>query len=252
MANDHYEDRVSPANTRLEDDKVEDFGTRDDNSEDNDDYDDEQPIKNRQLSLAELEDIEEARQAALEWDELQSRTSQSLSPSLTAAVAGEAFAQLSPSPNKRQASSSIISVNDDSDNFRLRNNSDKYNSDNNNNNLPSQAYLPNTPQREIDLAQKRDILQNTRLNEMFAEEDAAAANRQAQIRMLMEEDDKIWKAERRKRMMGKYANVESWEEVERLMDEDRRKEALGMWVIRFPCPHKLLVLNPHCTLFFLI
>ena len=92
------------------------------------------------------------------------------------------------------------------------------------------TYLPNTPQQEIALAQKRDILQNTRLNEMFAEEDAVAANRQARIRALMDEDDKIWKAERRKRLLGKYASVESWEEVERLMEEDRRKEAKGMFV----------------------
>ncbi len=226
MANDDYEDGGSPANNRVEDDLVEAFGAIDDYSEDNDDHDDEQPIKYRQLSLAELEDIEEARQAALELEELQSRTSQSIiSASATAAVAGEASASSSPSPTNRKASS----INDDED-IRKRNEYAKTNSDNNKI-LPSQTYLPYTPQREIDLAQKRDILQNTRLNEMFAEEDAAAANRQAQIRVLMEEDDKIWKTERRKRMMGKYANVESWEEVERLMDEDRRKEARGMWFL---------------------
>ena len=88
---------------------------------------------------------------------------------------------------------------------------------NDNNNRQQATYLPNTPQQEIALAQKRDILQNTRLNEMFAEEDAVAANRQAQILALMDEDDKIWKAERRKRLLGKYASVESWEEVERLI-----------------------------------
>ena len=68
---------------------------------------------------------------------------------------------------------------------------------------------------------------------MFAEEDAMTANRQAQIRALLDEDDKVWKEERRKRMLGKYATVESWEEVERLMEEDRRKEAQGMCCVYF-------------------
>ena len=59
---------------------------------------------------------------------------------------------------------------------------------------------------------------------MFAEEDTVNANRQDRIRQLMDEDDKVWKAERRKRILGKYASVESWEEVEKLLDEDRTKE----------------------------
>ena len=96
----------------------------------------------------------------------------------------------------------------------------------NKNNNP-QAYLATTPQREIALAQKRDALQNNRLNEMFAEEDAMNASRQAKIRALMDEDDKVWREERRKRLLGKYDNVESWEEVETLLDEDRKKEAKG-------------------------
>ena len=71
-----------------------------------------------------------------------------------------------------------------------------------------------TPEKEILLAKKHDALQNNRFNEMFAEEDAVNADRQYRIRQLMDEDDKVWKAERRKRILGKYASVESWEEVE--------------------------------------
>ena len=59
---------------------------------------------------------------------------------------------------------------------------------------------------------------------MFAEEDTVNADRQDRIRQLMDEDDEVWKAERRKRILGKYASVESWEEVEKLLDEDRTKE----------------------------
>ncbi|KAL3809755.1 hypothetical protein ACHAXA_011428 [Cyclostephanos tholiformis] len=84
---------------------------------------------------------------------------------------------------------------------------------------------PMSPQREMYLARKRDLLQNGRFNEMFAEEDAANADRQDRIRRLMEEDDRAWKAERRRRLLGKYADVGSWEEVERLLEEDRKREA---------------------------
>ena len=84
-----------------------------------------------------------------------------------------------------------------------------------------------SPQREMALAQKRDALQNNRLNEMFAEEDADNAARQRKIQKIMEEDDKKWKEERKKRLLGKYADVESWEEVEKMLGEDRKKEVKG-------------------------
>ena len=86
-----------------------------------------------------------------------------------------------------------------------------------------------SPVREMEFAKKRDLLQNGRFNEMFAEEDAANADRQDRIRRLMEEDDLAWKAERRRRVLGKYADVGSWEEVEKLLDEDRTKETKGAW-----------------------
>ena len=88
-----------------------------------------------------------------------------------------------------------------------------------------------SPQKEIQLAQKRDALQNNRLNEMFAEEDTANLKRQEKIQQLMDEDDKVWKAERRKRQLGKYANVKDWKEVEKMLDDDRKKEVKGMLVV---------------------
>ena len=226
---DDYDDEASSTNTAREEDTVEAYSSIDDSNEEDDD---EQPIKKRQLSLAELEDYEEARQAALELEELQgTSSSQSMLTSVTptAIVGASAASSSSSSPTSSTISipsSSVMSFDYDSDNTSYGTNTI-----NDINYRPQTAtYLPNTPQQEIALAQKRDILQNTRLNEMFAEEDAVAANRQARIRALMDEDDKIWKAERRKRLLGKYASVESWEEVERLMEEDRRKEAKGMFV----------------------
>ncbi|KAL7541115.1 hypothetical protein ACHAXR_011451 [Thalassiosira sp. AJA248-18] len=114
---------------------------------------------------------------------------------------------------------------------------DVYENNNNNDATPATATdndgnsidlesdpLNRTPQKELDLAQKRDLLQNTRLNEMFAEEDADNASRQAKIKALMEEDDRAWKEERKKRLLGKYAGVKNWEEVEKMLGEDRKKE----------------------------
>ena len=88
-----------------------------------------------------------------------------------------------------------------------------------------------SPQTEIRLAKARDTLQNTRLNEMFAEEDLQNLQRQQKIQALMDEDDKIWKEERRKKMMGKYANVDSWEEVEKMLLKDRKREVQGTFLL---------------------
>lgn len=90
-----------------------------------------------------------------------------------------------------------------------------------------------SPQKEMDLAKKRDALQNRRLNEMFAEEDTANSQRQAKIQQLMKEDDKVWKEQRRKKLLGKYAEVDSWEEVEKMLGEDRKKEVKGTLGISF-------------------
>ena len=89
-------------------------------------------------------------------------------------------------------------------------------------------YFQKDPKKELEMAQKRDALQNSKLNEMFAEEDASNAARQAKIQQLMAEDDAKWMEERRKRLLGKYATVESWEEVEELQKEDRDREMKEM------------------------
>jgi len=90
-----------------------------------------------------------------------------------------------------------------------------------------------SPQTEIRLAKARDTLQNTRLNEMFAEEDLQNLQRQQKIQALMDEDDKIWKEERRKKMMGKYADVDSWEEVEKMLLKDRKREVQGTFLLLY-------------------
>lgn len=246
MSNDDEYDEVSSSTSIQEDDRVENYNNieDDDDNNDDDDDDDEQPLKKpRQLSLAELEDFEEARQAALELEELESTatSSSTLQTSLTSSSASMVSNADSASSMTSTAANAALSVSSSNTIYAPSSSSiTTFNADdgnnNNNNNLPqttAATYVPNTPQQEIDLAQKRDVLQNTRLNEMFAEEDAMTANRQAQIRALLDEDDKVWKEERRKRMLGKYATVESWEEVERLMEEDRRKEAQGMCCVYF-------------------
>ncbi|KAL7551395.1 hypothetical protein ACHAWF_017110 [Thalassiosira exigua] len=86
------------------------------------------------------------------------------------------------------------------------------------------AALRPSPARELLLARRRDALQNARLNEMFAEDDARDEARRARVNELMEEDDAKWREETRLKRMGKYADAGTWEEAEKMMGEDRRKE----------------------------
>ena len=76
---------------------------------------------------------------------------------------------------------------------------------------------------EESLAKKRDELQNKRLNEMFAEEDSERMKRQEEIDRMLEQDDEVWKEERKKRMLGKYAGMERGE-IERVVREELEKE----------------------------
>lgn len=55
----------------------------------------------------------------------------------------------------------------------------------------------------------------------FGEEDAEARERQRTIRQFLAKDDEEWKQERRKKLLGKYANVSSKEEMEKLNEEIR-------------------------------
>lgn len=191
-----------------------------DNDEDDDSW---TSPKKKQLSLSELEDNEEARLAILdrrEEEEFSIRSS-SVAPTIISDVDGGVLL------SNLYSASNIID--DDNEISSLRR-SAKERSDDYSTRLDAARDrlgddpLTLTPEKEILLAKKRDALQNNRFNEMFAEEDAVNADRQSRIRQLMDEDDKVWKAERRKRLLGKYASVESWEEVEKLLDEDRTKE----------------------------
>jgi len=165
---------------------------------DDDDYDDGPLLSvgrpKAGPSLSDLEDLEEERLAVLEEEaELQRRKSAQLSTTPSNLYADVYSAASSQASEQRERP-----IPDDSN------------------------PLGRTTQQEIDLAKKRDKLQNTRLNEMFEEEDAKNAARQAKIHEMMEEDDKRWKEERRKRLMGKYAG-KTLEEVEEMIDEDRKK-----------------------------
>jgi hypothetical protein len=217
-------------------------------SSDGDDDDDDDswtsPKSKRQPTLAELEDHEEARLAAMERRETEGR--RTVVGTTTTAVSGDASAVAAAPPagrgvplsnlyadvysgeisarvaRERTSSSSYAAVPaDDGDGGVDRRFGD------------GGDYVPPpmSPVREMEFAKKRDLLQNGRFNEMFAEEDAANADRQDRIRRLMEEDDLAWKAERRRRVLGKYADVGSWEEVEKLLDEDRTKETKGAWFV---------------------
>jgi uncharacterized coiled-coil protein SlyX len=85
---------------------------------------------------------------------------------------------------------------------------------------------------EESLAQKRDALQNKRLNEMFAEEDIERKRRQEEIDLLLENDDAVWREERKKRMMGKFAGLERGE-VEEILREEMEKEVAGELIFLF-------------------
>jgi hypothetical protein len=203
---------------------------------DNDDDEDDSwtsPKSKKQPTLAELEDYEEARLAELERRMI--ATTNTIGGGGGMVEGADAIGGGVPLSNlysvvytneisARSSSRAGSMAVDDDDRGRERGNGidDDY-----------EYPPPLSPQREMYLAKKRDLLQNGRFNEMFAEEDKANADRQNKIRMLMEEDDRAWKEERRRRLLGKYADVGSWEEVERLLDEDRTREARGTCLFVF-------------------
>ncbi|KAL7438748.1 hypothetical protein ACHAXM_006486 [Skeletonema potamos] len=182
--------------------------TRTDNDDDDDDDDDDSitTTTTTQASWEDLEALEEERLAKLEEEE--AALSKVIHPKFTT------------------PSNLYTGIYD----------SDPTNGNNNNNYMDNDYdegkdddyFFRNDPKKELELAQRRDALQNAKLNEMFSEEDESNAARQAKIQKLMAEDDAKWQEERRKRLLGKYAEVESWEEVEQLQREDREKELKEM------------------------
>ena len=78
---------------------------------------------------------------------------------------------------------------------------------------------------ETRLAAKRDTIQNSRLNEMFAEEDIERQKRQAEIDRMLMQDDEVWRRERKRRMLGKFAGMERGEVTEALREEMEKEMA---------------------------
>lgn len=63
----------------------------------------------------------------------------------------------------------------------------------------------------------------------FGEEDAEALERQRTIKQFLAEDDEQWKQERRKKILGKYADVSSKEEMNQLNEEIRIQIEQGVY-----------------------
>mmetsp|Transcript_17358 Transcript_17358/g.32903 ORF Transcript_17358/g.32903 Transcript_17358/m.32903 type:complete len:1102 (-) Transcript_17358:23-3328(-) len=59
--------------------------------------------------------------------------------------------------------------------------------------------------------------------ETFKDEDRETFERQKTIKKILDEDDAKWKAERRKKIMGKYADATTVEEVQKIQDEEERQ-----------------------------
>lgn len=65
---------------------------------------------------------------------------------------------------------------------------------------------------------------------MFAEEDVERQKRQAEIDRMLMKDDEVWRRERKKRMLGKFAGMERGEVTEALREE-MEKEIAGESVV---------------------
>jgi hypothetical protein len=63
--------------------------------------------------------------------------------------------------------------------------------------------------------------------ETFKEEDRETFERQKTIKKILDEDDAKWRAERRKRIMGKYADAKTVEEIQKIQDEEDRQIEKG-------------------------
>mmetsp|Transcript_4906 Transcript_4906/g.5661 ORF Transcript_4906/g.5661 Transcript_4906/m.5661 type:complete len:178 (+) Transcript_4906:3-536(+) len=66
--------------------------------------------------------------------------------------------------------------------------------------------------------------------ETFKDEDEEAVERQKTVRRLLEEDERQWKEERRRKVLGKYADAKSKEDIQKLNEEEQRKIDKGAWV----------------------
>ena len=103
---------------------------------------------------------------------------------------------------------------------------------------PSLADMEDDVERKLDKAEPLESLQHTfrapsKLQQSsksysvqestFKDEDMEAVKRQQTIKKLLDEDDAKWKEQRRRKIMGKYADAKTEEEIQRIRDEEDRK-----------------------------
>jgi hypothetical protein len=65
---------------------------------------------------------------------------------------------------------------------------------------------------------------------MFREEDLDRARRQEEINKMLSDDDEVWREERKKRMLGRFAGM-GLDEVEKLVKEERQRELVGEFFV---------------------
>jgi len=102
----------------------------------------------------------------------------------------------------------------------------------------SLADMEDDVERKLDQAEPLESLQHTMRapsknqqssqtfstqEQTFKDEDDEAYERQRTIKRLLDEDDVKWKEERRRKIMGKYADAKSEEEVQSIKDEEDKK-----------------------------
>lgn len=85
--------------------------------------------------------------------------------------------------------------------------------------------------------------------ETFKDEDQEAIERQNTIRRLLDEDDAKWKEERKRKILGKYADAKSQEDIKKLNDEEQRKIDQGEFSGCCQWSHIRQIVPVHCDYF---
>lgn len=95
-------------------------------------------------------------------------------------------------------------------------------------------------EKKLDAAEKMESLQHTMRapskaqqssqtystqEETFKDEDKEAVERQQTIKKILDEEDAKWKEERRRKILGKYADAKSEEDVQKIQEEEDKKIA---------------------------
>ncbi len=115
---------------------------------------------------------------------------------------------------------------------------------------PSLADMEDLAEKQLDEAEKVASLQHTMRapekaqqssqtystqEETFKDEDKEAVARQETIKKILDEEDAKWKEERRRKIMGKYADAKSEEEIQKIIAEEDRKIAESEFLFVFCC-----------------